>query len=68
MKKTPSEAAGIRIENDQELIVTAYTDNIIIMAKNEDDLKKAAHGLIEKRKTKYLIITRYIQDKTLGNR
>lgn len=64
MKEILLEIAKIRIENDWELMVAAYTDNIIIMTKKEDDLKRVTHELIKKWKKKYTIITRCIRDNT----
>jgi len=69
MRETLSDLAGIRMENNQELVVATYADDVIIIAENEEDLKRTTCKLMEKEKiigltvneekTKYMIVKRY---------
>ncbi|KAL4098105.1 hypothetical protein QTP88_022774 [Uroleucon formosanum] len=69
MRETLDGATGIKIRNDQQLVVAGYADDVIIMAESEEDLKKTTSKLIEEggkiglmineEKTKYMIVTRY---------
>lgn len=68
MRGTLIGATGIKIKNDQQLVVAGYADDIIIMAENEEDLKRTTSKLIEEGekiglmvnegKTKYMLVTR----------
>jgi len=69
MRETLDGATGIKIGNDQQLVVTGYADDVIIMAESEEDLKRTTSKLIEEgrkiglmvneKKTKYMIVTRH---------
>lgn len=62
-------ATGIKIGNDQQLVVAGYADDVIIMAESEEDLKRTTSKLIEEggkiglmvneEKTKYMLVTRH---------
>jgi len=62
-------ATGIKMGNGQQLVVTRYADDDIIMAKSEEDLKRTTRKLIKKGekiglmvnegKTMYMIVTRH---------
>lgn len=47
MRETIAGATGIKIRNDQHLVVVGYADNVIIMAKSDVDLKRTTEQLIE---------------------
>lgn len=41
VKETRLDVEGFRVNDDQELVVATYTDDVIMMAENEEDLKKS---------------------------
>jgi protein gp37 len=69
MRETLDGAKGIKMENDQQLVVAGYADDVIIMAESEEDLKRITSKLIEngekfelmvnEGKPKYMIVTRH---------
>jgi len=69
MKETLAGATGIKMGNDQQLVVAGYADDVIIMAESEEDFKKTTSKLIEEGekiglivnegKIKYIIVTRH---------
>lgn len=69
MRETLDRATGIKIGNDQQLVVAGYADDVIIMAESEEDLKRTTSKLIEEgekiglmvseEKTKHMIVMRH---------
>jgi len=69
MRETLDGATGIKMGNDQQLIMAGYADDVIIMAQSKEDLKRTTSKLIEEGekiglmvnegKTKYMIVKRH---------
>jgi hypothetical protein len=69
MRETLDRATGIKMRNDQQLVVTGYANDVIIMTESEEDLKITTSKLIQKGekirlmvnkgKTKYAILMRH---------
>jgi len=47
MRETLAGATGIKMGNDQQLVVAGYADDVIMMAECEEDLKRTTSKLIE---------------------
>lgn len=73
MRETLDGAMEIKMGNNQQLVVAVYADDVIIMAENEEDLKRTTSKLIKEGKkiglmvnegkTKYMIDTRHNHEK-----
>jgi len=69
MRETLDGATGIKMGNEQQLVVAGYADDVIMMAEIEEDLKRTTSKLIEEvskiglmvneEKTKYMKVTRH---------
>ncbi|XP_050426968.1 beta-1,4-N-acetylgalactosaminyltransferase bre-4-like [Adelges cooleyi] len=46
MRETLDGALGIKMRNDQQLVLPGYADDVIIMAESEEDLKRTTSKLI----------------------
>jgi hypothetical protein len=68
VRQVLSKAKGIKISDNQQLAIVAYTDDLVLTTENKESLKQSAKELIRigaeidlsvnEEKTKYLILSR----------